>query len=294
MELAERLARAAQVLADQPSLEQTMAQVARLANEVVPGVDAAGLSLSGRARNAVATDSFAGVCEALQFRLGQGPAVERKLDGGVVLVDVGGDQRWPHLAVRLRRLGVRTLVVCDLSSVRTPPARLNLYARNPLGPETKDVAALYAVHATVAMAHALKVEHMTAAMTTRERIGQAVGLLIHRHQLGVDDAFRLLVRASQELNVKVRELAEIVMEIEVDTAESTDLARRAAKDAGARIDELRHRRTTPVPGGRPAGAALADAERRARTAAARAIYRLGEAAARGAWPTDTTGQHPTP
>jgi hypothetical protein len=285
VELAERLACAAREFAAQESLQGTMEQVAGLAVEVVPGVDAAGLSVLDRTRNVVATDSFAGACEALQSRLGEGPAVARESAGDAVLVDLD-DDRWPRLSVRLRRLGVRGLIACELAGERVTPARLNLYARQPLGPEAREVAALYAVHAAVAMSYASRVERMSVAMTTRERIGRAVGLLMHRHHLDADRAFGLLVRASQELNVKLRDLAKIVVETGIDGRETIDLARRAAKDAEARIDELRNRRTVAAPGGRPADVALADAERRARLAAARAVYRLGESAARELWVAD--------
>jgi hypothetical protein len=283
VEFAGKLAAAARVFATQPTLRDTMAQVGRLAVDIVPGVDAAGLSLSERRagnpapRSSVVTDPFAGACESLQLRLGEGPALERDLDGDVVVVDdLAEHSRWPALTARLFRLGVRALVTCRLTGERMAPARLNLYARHPLPPQARQAAELYVVHAAIAMNHAYEVENLVAAMTTRERIGQAVGMLMNRHRLESERVFEVLVRVSQELNVKLRDLAEIVLDTPVDTGEVADLARRAAKDAGARVDELRYRRTMPVlgPGVRPAAENRADAERRARLAAARAVHRL--------------------
>jgi AmiR/NasT family two-component response regulator len=275
--LAGRLAHAARVFCAQQSLGETMTQVAGLAIEIVPGVDAAGLSVFDRhARDSVVTDSFAGACEAVQFRLGRGPAVERALGDDVVVVDdLVKDARWPELTARLHRLGVRALVACHLSGERVAPARLNLYARQPLPPDAVEVAALYAVHASVAMVHASEVAQLKDAMTTREHIGQAIGVLMHQHQLAPERVFEVLVHVSQELNIKLRDVAKIVLESRIDPGDVADLTRRAAKDAGERVDALRWRRA----GGSAAEKNRTDAERRARMAAARAVHRLCESAA---------------
>lgn len=286
MELVEHLAHAAGVFAAQRSLAETMTQVTRLAVEIVPGVDAAGLSLLGdRSRDSVATDAFAGACQALQFRLGEGPAVERDLGGDVVPVDLRNGQRWPQFTTRATRLGVRAMVACHLPGLRVASGRLNLYSRHDTVP-AMHVAALYAAHAAAAISQASRVEHLTIAMVTRERIGQAMGLLMHRYTLTSDDATELLKQASQELNVKLRDLADVIVTTTFAPEEAVDLARRAAKDAGTRIDALRTRGTSTQQTNTRNH--LAEAERRARLAIARAVHRLGEATASGKpHPTET-------
>jgi hypothetical protein len=51
-------------------------------------------------------------------------------------------------------------------------------------------------------------ENLRAAMESRAAIEQAKGILIERHRLTPDQAFRLLAEASMRTNRKVRDLAE--------------------------------------------------------------------------------------
>jgi hypothetical protein len=47
-----------------------------------------------------------------------------------------------------------------------------------------------------------------AALATRESIGEALGILMERERITADQAFDVLSRASQHLNVKLRYIAE--------------------------------------------------------------------------------------
>jgi len=75
------------------------------------------------------------------------------------------------------------------------------------GEESERIALLFAAHAAVAMAGARKEEDLTAAVSTRDLIGQAKGILMERHRLTADQAFALLVRASQRTNTKLTDIA---------------------------------------------------------------------------------------
>jgi AmiR/NasT family two-component response regulator len=50
------------------------------------------------------------------------------------------------------------------------------------------------------------------ALRTRDMIGQAKGILMAREGLDEDAAFRLLIRASQRTNAKLRDVARKVVE----------------------------------------------------------------------------------
>jgi AmiR/NasT family two-component response regulator len=54
--------------------------------------------------------------------------------------------------------------------------------------------------------------NLHAALTTREIIGQAQGILMERERITSDEAFDILRRASQHLNVKLREVARVLVE----------------------------------------------------------------------------------
>ena len=52
-----------------------------------------------------------------------------------------------------------------------------------------------------------EVEHLQKALATRDAIGQAKGILMERFRITADEAFRLLVEASQRWNVRVADLS---------------------------------------------------------------------------------------
>ena len=63
-----------------------------------------------------------------------------------------------------------------------------------------------------------RAENLNAALRTREIIGEASGILMERERITADQAFDILRRASQHLNIKLREVAQNL----VDTGESPD------------------------------------------------------------------------
>jgi AmiR/NasT family two-component response regulator len=69
------------------------------------------------------------------------------------------------------------------------------------------LAGLFTSHARVAIAYARQVDGLQDAMTSRQSIGQAVGILMERFKLSDERAFGFLARISQERNVKLRVVA---------------------------------------------------------------------------------------
>ena len=58
--------------------------------------------------------------------------------------------------------------------------------------------------------------HLERAIQSHRLVGQAVGILVERHRLTPGDAFQRLQRASQDRNLKLRELAQRVIESGLD------------------------------------------------------------------------------
>ena len=89
---------------------------------------------------------------------------------------------------------------------------LNLYSkqRGAFDDEALAVGSVFATHAAVALAGAQHDEQMQKALQTRDVIGQAKGILMAQQDVSADEAFDILRRASQRMNIKLRELAERV------------------------------------------------------------------------------------
>jgi AmiR/NasT family two-component response regulator len=102
---------------------------------------------------------------------------------------------------------------------------LNLYSRqrNGLTAADRDVAFLLATHGSLALAstHARTVADLHAAqlrraIDSRDIIGQAKGILMNRRGISSDEAFDLLRRISQDMNIKIADLARTLADRHLD------------------------------------------------------------------------------
>jgi hypothetical protein len=97
--------------------------------------------------------------------------------------------------------------------LRTPTTTvgaLNLFdpAVDSFGGRDNAIAQVYADHAAVAVANARSESTLWQAIEARKLIGQAQGILMERFDLSDDQAFAVLRRYSQDNNVKLRDVAQ--------------------------------------------------------------------------------------
>ena len=132
------------------------------------------------------------------------------------LSDAAADPRWPEFSAAMVKAGICSCLLLPLPSSRGSAGAFALFSSKVGAFEdtTYDVVLLFAMHAGVAFDNAQLFHHAKAlvgqlqtALETRELIGQATGLLMHKYGLGSDVAFQVLKRGSQNANVKVREVA---------------------------------------------------------------------------------------
>jgi hypothetical protein len=90
---------------------------------------------------------------------------------------------------------------------------LNLYSRTPVAfdDESEHVGLLFASHAAIAYDAVRQQTGLARSVATRQLIGQAQGILMERHKITADQAFGLLVRASQHRNTKLRDVADALV-----------------------------------------------------------------------------------
>jgi hypothetical protein len=243
VDLARVFADAAKTLAAQESMATTAEELVALAVDVVPGAEAAGLSLArnGTVETFAATGELASACDAAQYETGEGPCLQAVWEDRVLIVDdFATEVRWPKFAAQAVTLGAGSLLAAHLSSERGVLSALNLYSRDTwaFDNQARTAAVLYAAHATIALETARMEGNLRAAVETRQGIGQAVGIVMERHNLTAKQAFDLLVRSSQKINVKLRDLADLVVNTGIDPSETGALARAAALEAGTRANEL--------------------------------------------------------
>jgi transcriptional regulator with GAF, ATPase, and Fis domain len=216
---AEQMAVMARDLLAQDSVDATLERITAGAVETVEGCDAAGiLVLHGeRVETLAPTDGLVVRSDQLQERTGEGPCLDAALRSEPVyrIRDFAEPQeRWPAYASRARALGIGSMMGFLLYTREEELGSLNLYARRSAvftkGSET--AGWLLASHAAVAFSSARTADQLQQALSTRHTIGEAMGILMERLGMSEDDAFNVLRRASQERNIKLRDIARQVCE----------------------------------------------------------------------------------
>lgn len=214
MPLGEALTELAASLDELATLEETAAYVAEAAVELVPGCEAANITVrreSGRIELATATSDRARYADELQQRLSEGPCYEMPVDLQIIeSSDLASDPRWPTWGpAAFESEGFVSVLSIRLQSARGIRGSLNLYSRaaDAFGRESFEVGAMLAVHAAVAVRNALLEQDLADAVPSSRLVGQAQGLLMERFSMDSDAAFAVLRRLSQSSNVKVVEIA---------------------------------------------------------------------------------------
>ena len=213
-------------LLDAETVHDVLEQVVRATVGVVPDADLVSVTLrspDGRYHTPVATDSLAEALDQAQYAEAEGPCMEAaQADGPAVAgwTDLRNDPPWPGFARKALEHGM--LSVQSTALIPTPPPNrlsgaLNLYSSRPGGLDEvdRDMVLLLATHATLALVATeavvkaeLQEVQLRRAVDSRDVIGQAKGILMSRRGIDADAAFDILRRTSQDLNVKLVELAE--------------------------------------------------------------------------------------
>jgi GAF domain-containing protein len=220
------LSQMAGLVLSEETVDAVLQLLVSLAVSGIPGVDAASVSVvrTGQFETSNATSEEVRAVDEQQYRKGQGPCVETIRQGRRHNVAVAQEeQRWPDFAAAAREAGyARTLSVPLRARDRTIGA-LNLYARSEsgFGEDEVEQAELFADHAAAVLANAIELttaekvnQQLQEALSTREVIGKAQGILMVRRGATSEGAFDMLRRASQRSNRKLREIAGEIVERE--------------------------------------------------------------------------------
>jgi len=215
----------AQLLVLEESVQMTLQRVADLAARVVEDCDAAGvtlLSADGGYETTAYTAQRTLAVDQGQYERDHGPCLQAIADKCVVRLDVEeAEELWPDFVRDARSNDVRSFLAAPLVLDGAAIGALNLYSAKPTGFDGLDdvLVALFTGQASVAVgnariyADALKLtEQLNEALTSRAVIEQAKGILMAKHRIDADDAFDRLRSESQGRNVKLRDVAQQIVE----------------------------------------------------------------------------------
>ena len=91
---------------------------------------------------------------------------------------------------------------------------LNLFGREPnlWDSEAETVGTVLAAHAAAAILASREGDQLQSALSTRDRIGQAKGIIMERFKIDDVRAFAMLRRLSQDTNTKLIDVAQRVID----------------------------------------------------------------------------------
>jgi GAF domain-containing protein len=213
-ELAETLGSLSRSLQSEGDLPSTLRAIVAAAVDTVPGVDHASISAVRRRREVetlACTDDLALAVDQAQYQTGEGPCLSSLYEKQTVrLNDMAAETRWPAFATRAHELGMGSMLAIQLYVAGEDLGALNLHSAraDAFTDESEHVGLLFAAHAAVAMVGAQQQAQLQTALDSRDVIGQAKGILMERFKVGAQDAFRMLVLASQTTNIKLTDVAD--------------------------------------------------------------------------------------
>lgn len=192
-------------------------QIVAGAISVIPGVVAAAvvtLDRTGLLSAPLATgDQVAEWVMAAQNHLGDGPCLDALRNHKQVSVpDLAAELRWVQFADQVRPVGVAAMICTPMEVAGRSVGVLTLLSNQAdfgdPAEDTEEEARVFAAHAALALAGADRVGNLSTALSSRDVIGQAKGILMERFRLTPDAAFAILVKASSETNTKLKVLCQ--------------------------------------------------------------------------------------
>lgn len=202
------------------STEQTLQTVIDWTQRAV-GSTGAGVFLlarrNGQVQTVLPTSPKVAQAHELQVELGQGPCLEvlgAESPGTFIVADTSTDVRFPSWGPAAAGLGLRSAMSAVMRTDEKCFGSLNVFSAEPHQFDLDDLAVLdlFSRRAAHAMAVAADQEGLFKALDTRKLIGQAQGILMERYEIDGDRAFEFLIRQSQTRNVKLRAVAEWIVD----------------------------------------------------------------------------------
>jgi GAF domain-containing protein len=222
--LADSVSQLATVVLGEQTLEELLTTVVRLARTTVRGADGVSISLADRGAltTSHATDDIVRELDGVQYRDGTGPCIDAFRWGEPVSVAVAQDgARYPRFSAAAEQRFVTGVLATPLVVRGDTVGALNCYSASVdrFDEGAVEVVGAFARHASVLLANATRLaaatttnDQLQQALSSRDLIGQAKGILMERSGCSADEAFDELRRASQHENKKLTAVALEVVE----------------------------------------------------------------------------------
>ena len=226
-DLVESLTDLARTLTETESVRETLQSILALALRFVPGCDAASVTVlddKEQPSTIAATDEKTYELDRRQYLLSDGPCMDAARRQQVTRWNLhDAEQRWPEFTSLAEEMGLRSYLSAGLGLAGRRLGALNLSSRDPDGFSQldEDLVSLFTVPAAaaiVAVGRYIEARDLAGqfeqALQSRAVINLAIGIIMAESRSNAEQAFATLTRASNNRNMKLRDLAtEIVTRV---------------------------------------------------------------------------------
>ncbi|GAA1763498.1 GAF and ANTAR domain-containing protein [Kocuria aegyptia] len=211
------------MLLSQDDADAAVRQLARVAQQMIPGATGAGVSLldeDGSRTSTASTDPAVEAADALQYELGTGPCLSAWATGQTQWVeDTAVDPRWASWSSAAAEAGIRSVLSAPLIHRGRALGALKIYATTPsaFGDAEQQRLGLLADAAATLLSSAQPVEapvrlseSLRAALASRETVALATGVLMAREHLAPEAARSVLLERAR---AQGRHLAQVAVDV---------------------------------------------------------------------------------
>ncbi len=216
-----RVAELVQGLHNRPDTDSdtVVAELAEHAAAEIPGAQYAGITLTRNAKHIdtpAATHYWPVLLDKIQQRHLEGPCLTAAWDEKTVHVpDMEAEERFPdYRRDALAETPIRSIMAFQLFIAGESLGALNIYAEEPqaFSAEARTLGLIFAAHSSVAWNSARRDEQFQRALSSRDVIGQAKGMIMERYRVDAVQAFEVLRKLSQDSNVPLLKIASELVE----------------------------------------------------------------------------------
>jgi GAF domain-containing protein len=173
-------------------------------------------------RSRAASNQAVEQADALQYELDEGPCLTAWRTRELVRIDdTTTDARWPRWNAAVQALGVRSVLSTPLVVGEESIGAMKVYCERPMnyGSHDERVMRLLAGQAAILLSNTQSLleaqrlsRQLTGALTSRDTITQAVGVLLARGAPSAHDAFATLATAARQTHRPVEQVARALLD----------------------------------------------------------------------------------
>jgi len=200
-------------------IDAALRLVTALARATIGGADGVSVTLTrhGQFTTVAASDETIAQMDRDQYATGEGPCLSAAAEGHWFHVESLADEsRWPQFVSRAIEDGIASVLSTPLMVSARPVGALNIYSNtdHAFGPADQELAALFASEASSILAEArtdMTTEEVAGrlreALTTRQVIAHAQGVIMGQQGISADAAYANLRQTAKRAGVDVGESA---------------------------------------------------------------------------------------